>query len=631
MSPTKVSEEIDKGLLAYRVGRLDEARKYCEAVLRTVPRHSQALNLLGMIAVCERRMEDGVRLFKSSLEAEPKSAATWNNLGMAYCAIGDLDNAIAAHEKAIVLDPMLVDSHNNLGVALLAGDRLDEAAAAFTRAVQLQPGLVEAQNNLGRVREEQGRLEEAVAYYRRAIALRPNYTEAWNNLGKAMQGLGEPEKAEAAFSRSLFLNPNQARVQNERALVLEKMGRLDEALAACETAIKLEPGLAEAHLNSAVMLHACRRTADAITACRRGLALRGDIALAWSNLGNYLISLNKTAEALAAFREARRLEPASPEFAFNEALVHLLDGNLRQAWEDHEWRWGVKATKTQRRPTGLSPAWNGSESLAGRSIVVYSEQGLGDTIQFARYIPLLAERGAQVHAVVQPSLQSLIARIEGVRSVGSVDGLWPDCDFTCALLSLPRAFGTDLSSIPAKVPYLAANQERVEKAAMWLASAGKHRIGAVWSGNPAHANDRNRSLPLSVLSPVLISAAPGWVSLQKSLRPAEAEILRAAGAIDLSGQLADFEDTAAVLSQLDLVISVDTSVAHLAGAMGIPTWIFLPYAPDWRWFLDRDDSPWYPTVRLFRQTEPGNWDSVMARLAKALENDLPPPRGKIAP
>jgi hypothetical protein len=279
----------------------------------------------------------------------------------------------------------------------------------------------------------------------------------------------------------------------------------------------------------------------------------------------------------------------------------------------------------------LSPAWGGGEPLAGRSIVVYSEQGLGDTVQFARYIPLLAERGAQVHAVVQPPLQSLIGRIEGVQSVGSVDGIWPDCDFNCALLSLPRAFHTDLASIPAKVPYLAAARDRVEKAALGLASAGKLRIGAVWSGNPAHTNDRNRSIPINVLSPVLTSATPGWVSLQKTLRPGEAELLRAAGAIDFSDQLADFEDTAGVLAQLDLLVSVDTSVAHLAGALGIPTWILLPYAPDWRWFLERDDSPWYPTVRLFRQTEPGNWDSVMTRLAKALEHDLPPRRGTIAP
>jgi tetratricopeptide (TPR) repeat protein len=516
MSPSTVSSEIDKGLRAHRAGRLSEARRCYEAVLRSVPKHSQALNLLGLIAVAEGRTKEGIRLFQASLQAEPKFAATWHNLG----------NALLA--------------------------------------------------------------------------------------------LREPEKAEAAFAQSLFLNPNQARVHNDRAIALERLGRLSEALAACEAAIKLEPGYAEAHLNSASILHECRRTNEAIAVCRRGLALRGDLPMAWSNLGNYLIALNKTAEALAAFREARRLEPTSPEFAFNECLVHLLAGNLREAWEDHERRWEVKDRKVQRRPADLGPAWNGRDSLDGRSIVVYPEQGLGDTIQFARYIPLLAKRGAEVHAVIQPSLQSLIGRIEGVQSASSVDSPWPKCDLSCALLSLPRAFATDLSSIPAKVPYLAAAQDRMERATEWLSSAGTRRIGVVWSGNPAHSNDRNRSMPISVLSNALASVAPKWVSLQKKLRPGEAEVLRAARAIDLSDRLTDFEDTAAVLSQLDLVISVDTSVAHLAGAMGIPTWILLPYSPDWRWLLGRDDSPWYPTARLFRQSEPGNWDSVMTRVADEL-------------
>jgi tetratricopeptide (TPR) repeat protein len=629
MSPSTVFEEINKGLRAHKAGKLAEARRCYEAVLRLVPSHPQALNLLGLIAVSEGKTTEGIKLYRASLKAEPRFAAAWSNLGMALLSIGNATDAIAAHERAISLEPRLAAAHNNLGTAFHAQGRLDKAATAFVRAVELQPDLAEAHNNLGNVRKEQQRFEEALISYRRALALQPSYLEAWYNLGNTLLEFGLPADAEAAYARTLSFNPRQAKVHVERSKALRELGRMEEAIASCETAIELEPQYAEAFTSLGNILHASQRTNEAIVAHRRAIALRPDIAEAWNNLGLCLVALNKTAEASAAFREARHLKPDSPDISYNECLVHLVSGNLREGWEGHECR--AKARNTQRPPTGLSPAWDGSEPLAGRSIVVYSEQGLGDTIQFARYIPLLAERGAQVHAVVQPSLQSLIGRIEGVRSVGSLDGAWPDCDFNCALLSLPRAFGTDLSSIPATVPYLVADHERIEKTAVWMGSAGKRRMGAVWSGNPAHANDRNRSLPLSVLSPVLTSAVPGWASLQKSLRPAEAEILRAAGAIELSGQLVDFEDTAAVLSQLDLVISVDTSVAHLAGAMGIATWILLPYAPDWRWFLDRDDSPWYPTVRLFRQTRPGDWSSVMARLAKALENDLPPPRGKIAP
>jgi hypothetical protein len=409
-------------------------------------------------------------------------------------------------------------------------------------------------------------------------------------------------------------------------MALLAVGDPNNAVAAHEKAIALEPGLAAAYNNLGPAIHAQGRLDKAVTAFARAVELQPDLTEAWSNLGHSQLALNKTADAIAAYHEARRLEPASPEIAFSECLVHLLNGDLLEGWEDYERRWDLKARKLQRRPPPTRPTWDGRESLAGRSIVVYSEQGLGDTFQFARYIPLLAKRGAKVHAVVQTSLQSLIGRIEGVQSVGTVDGPWPDCDFHCPLLSLPRAFATDLSSIPARVPYLAARPDQVQKAAMWLASAGKPRIGAVWSGNPAHFNDRNRSMPISILSPVLTSAAPGWVSLQKEMHRGEAEILRTAGAVDLSGKLTDFEDTAGVLAQLDLLISVDTSVAHLAGAMGMPTWVLLPYAPDWRWMLGRGDSPWYPTVRIFRQSEPGNWDSVMTRVADALANNPPPHR-----
>jgi tetratricopeptide (TPR) repeat protein len=473
---------MNKGLRAHHAGQLAEARQCYEAVLHGFPRHPQALNLLGLIAVSEGRTKEGIGLYQSCLQADPKSAAVWSNLGMALLAVGDPNNAVAAHERAIALEPGLAAAYNNLGTALQAQSRLEKAERAFARAVELQP----------------------------------------------------------------------------------------------------------------------------------------DLAEAWSNLGHSLLALNKTADAMAAYGKARRLEPDSPEVAFSECLVNLVNGNLLEAWEDYERRWDLKARKLQRRPSKTRPAWDGRDSLAGQPIVVYSEQGLGDTIQFARYIPLLAERGAQVHVVVQPPLQSLIGRIKGVQSVSSVNGRWPDCDLHCPLLSLPRAFGTDLSSIPERVPYLAARPDQVQKTAMWLASAGKRRIGVVWSGNPAHLNDRNRSMPVSVLSAVLASAAPRWVSLQKEMRPGDAAVLRAAGAVDLSSKLMDFEDTAGVLAQLDLLISVDTSVAHLAGAMGIPTWILLPYAPDWRWLLGREDNPWYPTVRLFRQSKPGDWDSVMTRVADAL-------------
>ncbi len=618
MSPSQASQTMSRGLRAHRAGRLLEARRCYETVRRCFPRHAQALNLLGLVAVSEGHSEEGIGFYRSCVRAEPRFAAAWSNMGAALAAVGRHEEALAAHTRATEIEPGLAAAHNNLGTLLSAQGRAEEAALAFMRAVELQPELAEAHNNLGNVRKAQGRLEQAVADYRRAVELRPGYANAWYNLGNALLALGRPAEADGAYLRALSLDPQQPKAHNNRSKALRDMGRFDEALAACEAAIALQPDLAEAHSNLGCALQACQRWEEAIAAHRRAVALRGDFADAWNNLGNSLLALNRTDEALAAYREAHRLQPASPDIAFNASIVDLLEGRFLAAWEGYERRWDLRAKNLRRRPVQTRPAWDGLDSLAGKSILVYSEQGLGDTFQFARYIPLLAARGARVHGVVQAAARSLIGRLSGVSSVSTTCDPWPECDFHCPLLSLPRAFRTELSSIPVNVPYLAARPDRVQKAA-WLASSGGRRIGAVWAGNPSHPNDRNRSIPLGALSSALASAGTGWVSLQKEMRPGEAAALSAAGAVDLSGLLRDFEDTAGVLAQLDLLITVDTSVAHLAGAMGLPTWILLPYSPDWRWLLGREDSPWYPSVRLFRQSEPGNWAPVLARVAAELE------------
>jgi Flp pilus assembly protein TadD len=487
--------------------------------------------------------------------------------------------------------------------------------------------MAEAHNNLGNVLKSQGHLEHAIAAFRRALEVRPNYSDAWYNLGNTLLASRQPLEAESAFGRALSLCPRHAEAHNNRGQALKEMGRMDEALAACKKAIELKPGYAGAYTNLGNILQAAQRWEEAIAAHRRALELQGDCVEAWSNLGNALMALNRTDEALTAYQAALRLRPDSAEIAYNECLVHLVQGEIPAAWEGYELRWGLKDLR--RRPVQVRPSWDGSEPLAGRSIVVFSEQGLGDTLQFARYIPLLAERGASVHVVVQKSLKSLVERIPGVRSVVAPEEPWSECDFHCPLLSLPRAFRTALDSIPSEVPYMEARADKKEAAAGWLAPSGPLRIGAVWCGNPAHPRDRSRSIPIAALGPVLAALAPGWVSLQKDLRPGDAETLRAFQGVDLSDRLNDFEDTAGVIAQLDLVITVDTAVAHLAGAMGKPTWILLPYAPDWRWLLEREDSPWYPTARLFRQTEPGNWKSVLARIAAQLESGFDPARGPL--
>jgi tetratricopeptide (TPR) repeat protein len=615
-APDPVTEQFQRGLALHQAGRLREARTFYEAVIRRQPSHAAALHLLGLLAVTEGRSAEGIEHYQACLRAEPAFVAAWTNLGNALLAAGRADEAVAAQRRALALEPGLAEAHCNLGQALHAQGHFAEAAAALAQAVALKPRLAEAHNSLGNALKSQGRFEEALAAYRHALGIRPNYPDAWYNLGNILLSQGHPEEAESAYGQAVALAPNHAEALVKRSQALRELGRMDEALAACGKALELQPDFALAHTNLGKILQAGQRWQEAIASHRRAITLRGDLVEGWSNLGNSLVALNRLDEALKAYEEALRRLPGSAELGYNVSLIRLLQGELPAAWEGYELRWRLKALRP--RPVQDRPAWDGRESLAGKSIVVYAEQGCGDTLQFARYLPRLAERGARVHAVVQKSLHALVGRVQGVAAVSTAEQPWPECDFHCPLLSLPRAFGTTLASVPAAVPYVSARSDRREAAAGWLAAAPFPKIGVAWSGNPSHPNDRNRSLPLEALLPALGQAAPRWISLQKELRPGERETLGALGVVDLSGQLRDFDDTAGVLAGLDLVVTVDTAVAHLAGAMGIPTWILLPYAPDWRWLLEREDSPWYPTARLFRQTEAGSWAGVLDRVAAEL-------------
>lgn len=527
---------------------------------------------------------------------------------------------LLSHTQYNPMDTFAASDLLSKGLAAHQAGRVGEARVCYESVLRVAPGEPKVLHLLGLVAVSEGRSEEAVALYRSCLAAEPGFAAAWGNLGDALLMLRRAAEADAAYGRSLSLDPRQARVLNNRSQALKELDRIDDALAACEAAVRLEPENARALNNLGSLYLACQRWHEAVAAHSRAVALRGDMAEAWNNLGNSQLALRRTDEALASYRRARQLSPTSPDIVHNESLVHLLLGDLRAGWEGYERR--LEMQSLQRRPAPAGPQWDGRGSLAGRSVVVVAEQGLGDTIQFCRYIPLLVEQGAEVHAVVQKPLQSLVGRMPGIRSVRTPEESLGSFEYHCPLLSLPRAFGTELTSIPASVPYLFARDDLAQGAARWLAGAGRPRIGAVWSGNPMLRKGRNRSIPIGAVARVLTAASPGWVSLQKELAPGEREQLEAAGAVDLSGVLNDFDDTAALLAQLDLVITIDTSVAHLSGAMGIPTWILLPYAADWRWLTGRDDSPWYPTVRLFRQGSPGDWESVLKRVAGELSEHL---------
>ncbi len=456
-----------------------------------------------------------------------------------------------------------------------------EAIAAFERALTLDPEAGLVYGALGYCYEKAGRLAEAVEVYRRSAALLPDSLAVLFNLGNT----------------------------------LRLLDRMDEALAAYQGALKLDPRHVTSWNNLGLSLHGLGRHEEAIECYGRALEIRPEYAEAVNNLGSAYLAKNDVGSALEAYAAALLLDPGQTKVRFNEGVARLMAGDFEGGWAGYEFR---------TRPPWLDgltgPAWDGEATLEGRTILLPYEQGFGDTVQFVRYAPLVAALGAEVHLQVQPSMKRLLSRVGGVASVVAAGEPLPQHDTHCTLMSLPHALGTTLSTVPAKVPYLCAPPELVAPWAERLSGA-RPVVGLAWSGNPGHHLDRNRSIPLESLMRALGNVSARFVSLQKEVRPADAAFMASLGSpSDFSAHLVDFADTAALLSQVDLVISVDTAVAHLAGALAKPVWILLPHAPDFRWMQGRQDSPWYPTASLFRQPRPGAWDPVLKSVREALSS-----------
>lgn len=465
----------------------------------------------------------------------------------------------------------------------------------------------------GLAHHQAGRLAAAEAAYREVLAHFPRQPDALHMLGVLAHQAGRHELALQLIGRAIGIAPKQAAFHNNLGSCHEARGELDAALVAFRRAIALQPGLPEAHNNVGNVLQALGDCDGAIAAYRQALALRPAYAEAQDNLGAALQAAGRPEEAIAAHRQALALRPDHAGAQWNLAYALLLKGDFAAGWAQNEWRW--RASGRQAADPGWSqPLWLGTPALAGRTLLVHHEQGLGDTLQMLRYAPLLAAQGARVLLRVPATLADLAATVPGVAAVIREGEPLPAFDLHCPCMSLPLACGTLLETIPATVPYLAAPEAARSAWQARLGPAQRRRVGLAWSGSAGHRNDRNRSLPFARLAP-LLDADAEFHSLQKEYRAADAAAMRADGRIiDHAADLATLADTAGLIAALDLVITVDTAVAHLAGAMGRPAWLLLPFAPDYRWLLGRDDSPWYPTLRLFRQPVAGDWGSVVGRV-----------------
>ena len=505
------------------------------------------------------------------------------------------------------------------GMLRMSEDQCAEAAAIMGNNVQTAPDDPEAHFNLGLALDKLGRLDEAAACYRRAIEIKLDYADAHNNLGSVLTILKRPDEAIASIYRALALDPMHALAHYNLGNALSFISGLEEAACECyRRAIAIKPDHAESHGNLGAMLDRINRPAEVLDHLQHALAL----GLSSTNIYNFqglaLAELGRYDEAIDCYHKAIAIAPDEVWGHINESLVQLVKGDFEAGWQNYEWRWKHPDAQHNFRAFP-QPLWRGGQALAGRTILLYAEQGIGDAIQFARYVPLVAQLGAQVLLEIPRELQDLFRGFAGAGAVFVKGEALPEFDLHCPLMSLPLAFKTSLDSIPGATPYLAAPRDRVARWSHELRAERGLKVGLVWAGNRAHKSDRKRSLPLTALAPLFELDGMRFYSLQKDVKAGDAATLTAARNLsDLAPDLGDFADTAAVIAQLDLVISADTAVAHLAGALDKPVWVLLPCAPDWRWLLDRADSPWYPGARLFRQPVIGDWDSVIRKVAGEL-------------
>lgn len=512
----------------------------------------------------------------------------------------------------------VAEAQYRLGNRLWQEGAPDEALAAFARAVALVPDHADARTNFGNALIAAGQAEAAVEQLRAAVALQPDHAPALYNLGNALLASGRAEEAVASFRAALARDASHVGAHNNLGNALRALGRQEEAASSYRAALALRPDLAGAHNNLGTALLALHRPAEAAASFRAALARNPDYAEACNNLGGALLALDRPEEAIDWFRRAAVLDEEEVQARFGEALALLTLGRYREGWAAYESRWLDPRFCEDARRYDIPP-WNfaAGEPIAGRTLLLHAEQGLGDTIQFARYAPLLRRLGARVVLEVQPPLVALLGDLADEVIAAGAD--LPPCDLRCPLLSLPLACGTTLPTVPAAIPYLHADPVRRAQWRDRLGPRGKPRVGLVLSGSALHPEDALRSIPAATLRPLLALPQVELHVVQKDMREADEAVLRDFPDVRVhAAHLGDFADTAALLAELDLLVGVDTSAAHLGGALGLPVWLLVQSSADFRWLRHRTDSPWYPTMRLFRQTEMRRWEPVVARVVAAL-------------
>lgn len=565
---------------------------------------------------------DAASLYRDVLRQQPNNVDALNLLAVILSGSGFHAEAAIFLQQAIRTDPNFFVLHVNLGNALQALGRIDEAIAAFGRADALSPDNAQILNNLGSALNAKGRFNDAALVCARVVEMAPGFREGVVNLGNALAGQGNVAGAEACYRNAIELAPGEGGAYYNLGTLLQSAGRLAEAIEVHNQAVTIDPSDAIKHYNLANALTDADRYDDALSQYREVLRLNPRFVDGWVNLGAAQMLSAKPDEAASSYRAALTFDPDAGDIHWNLALALIAGGEFAEGWEEYEWRWrNPHFTSPQR--VFASPLWDGG-ALDGQTLLLHAEQGFGDTILAARYAPLAAAQGARVVVECPKTLVRLFGTLTGVSQVVARGDDLPPFDCHAPMMSLPHLFGTTLGTIPAHTPYLAVPDGVAAPAV--LAEASGRKVGLCWAGSATRRDDRRRSLAWETLAPLLDTRGASFFSLQVGDRAldlaksAEARIADLAPKIvDLAPQIGDFADTAACIASCDLVISVDTAVAHLAGALGKPVWVMQPFAPSHLYPYGRDDMPWYPTMRQFRCAAPGAWDDVVTRIGHALQ------------
>jgi tetratricopeptide (TPR) repeat protein len=609
------------GVARLAMGDIEGADQAYREALRLRPGFIEARINLGNVLVQQGKPAEAEVCYREVLRLRPNYAEAQNNLGAALRSQNRLTEAAVCYEQAIRLKPDYREAYENLGDVLGQLGRLDEAIAACRQALRVDPNSPFAHNNLGVVLGRQEKWDEAITHYQQALRLRPEHVEAQINLGNALLGKKQHAEAEVCYRRALSRDPHSAKGRYNLGIALAEQGRYAEAEASYREALRLKPDYADALSNLGNVLIEQGRVEEAIGFYQSALELCPDDANVCEISAQAQVLRGRLEAGVAGFDRAVGLRPDHAETHMGRALALLALGDYPRGFAEYEWRWKTK--RFAGSPTYQQPLWDGSP-LDGKTILLHAEQGLGDTVQFLRFVPLVKDRGGRVIVASQKPLVPLLSACPWIHRLVAQGETLPEFDVQAPLMSLPRILGTTLATLPAQVPYLSADPGLVQQWRKELAAYPGFRIGIAWQGNPQNPADRHRSFPLDRLAP--LAGLPGvqLFSLQKG--PGSEQIDQRAGRfplVELGSRLDEasgpFMDTAAVMMSLDLVISACTSTAHLAGALAVPVWIALKFAPEWRWLYNREDSPWYPTARLFRQPQPGDWTGVFDRMAAALK------------